>query len=89
MNPRQCPVWGAAFLPPESTAELAGSTATTLTLGFLAFSASPTPVIVHQFPLPRQKFPPFIRVAPDLFSGRRAVYFGIGRVLELHRHKAA
>ena len=41
--------------PPESTADLAGSTAMTRTAGSLSLSTSPTPVIVPPVPTPATK----------------------------------
>ena len=43
--------------PPESTGELAGSTATTSASGARSFSIRPTPVIVPPVPTPATKAP--------------------------------
>ena len=47
-------LWGAA-LPPASTGEEAGSTATTCRAGFFSFKYPPTPVMVPPVPTPATK----------------------------------
>ena len=55
-------------MPPESSGESKGSTATTFTPGFLAFNTSPTPVIVPPVPMPATKISTLPSVSRQISS---------------------
>ena len=75
-------------LPPASTGDRAGSTATMRTSGSSCFSTSPTPVIVPPVPTPATNASSRpLGVAQDLQRGRAAVHLRVGRVVELLRHE--
>ena len=79
--------WGP-FLPPDSTGEAAGSTATNCTEGLRSLITCATPVMVPPVPTPATKMSTFpVGVAPDFFRGGFAVNGRVGRVFELLRHE--
>jgi len=78
--------WGP-FLPPDSTGDAAGSTATNCTEGCVPDDLG-NPVMVPPVPTPATKMSIFpVGVAPDLLRGGFAVDRRIGRVLELLGHE--
>ena len=77
-------------MPPASTGERAGSTATIRTPGSVCLSTSPTPVIVPPVPTPGDEgVEAAVGVAQDLLGRRAAVDLRVGRVVELLRHEVA